>query len=162
MESTLFGLPAHPLLVHAVVVLIPLAAIAMVVMVVAPRTREPPRLGHARAGGRRGGPDTVGGRVRRGARPPGRRDRRARTHEGLGENLTPFAVGLAVGAAALAAEHVRSERRSADFGHAARRRWVPIGVSALALVTAVAATAQVVAVGHSGAEATWEDATAEG
>ncbi len=162
MESTLFGLPAHPLLVHAVVVLIPLAAIAMVLMVVAPRTRS--HLVWATLVLAVAAAALTPWAAESGEELAHQVDETAtiERHEGLGENLTPFAVGLAVGAAALAAEHVRSERRSADFGHAARRRWVPIGVSALALVTAVAATAQVVAVGHSGAEATWEDATAEG
>jgi hypothetical protein len=39
--DNLFGLPAHPLVVHAAVVLLPIAAIATVVVAVVPRWRRP-------------------------------------------------------------------------------------------------------------------------
>jgi uncharacterized membrane protein len=38
--NELFGLPAHPLLVHAAVVLLPLAALATIVVAVVPKTRR--------------------------------------------------------------------------------------------------------------------------
>ena len=40
MFSTIFGLPAHPLVVHAVVVLVPLSALAGLVVAVWPAARE--------------------------------------------------------------------------------------------------------------------------
>ena len=159
MESTLFGLPAHPLLVHAVVVLIPLAGIAMVVMVLVPRTRS--HLVWATLLVAIAAAALTPWAAESGEELAHQVDETAalENHEGLGENLTPFAVALAIGAAGLAAEHVLADRRSNDFGMSARRRWVPITVAGVALVTAVAGTAQVVAVGHSGAEATWEGVT---
>ena len=39
--DNLFGLPAHPLVVHAAVVLLPIAAIATVVVAAVPRWRRP-------------------------------------------------------------------------------------------------------------------------
>ncbi len=36
----LFGIPAHPLLVHAAVVLLPLAAVAIVIVAAVPRARR--------------------------------------------------------------------------------------------------------------------------
>lgn len=39
--KTLFGLPAHPLVVHAAVVLLPLAAILTIVVAVWPKARRP-------------------------------------------------------------------------------------------------------------------------
>src|SRR6187401_1887673 len=38
--DSLFGLPAHPLVVHAVVVLLPLAAVGLVVTAALPRSRR--------------------------------------------------------------------------------------------------------------------------
>ena len=38
--KTLFGLPAHPLVIHAVVVLLPLAALGLVVVAAIPRARR--------------------------------------------------------------------------------------------------------------------------
>jgi hypothetical protein len=38
--SELFGLPAHPLIVHAAVVLLPLAAVATLVLAIIPRARR--------------------------------------------------------------------------------------------------------------------------
>lgn len=37
---TVFGLPAHPLVVHAVVVLLPLAAVAAIAAALVPRWRQ--------------------------------------------------------------------------------------------------------------------------
>ena len=44
--QSLFGLPAHPLIVHAAVVLLPLAAICTVVTAAVPRTRRHFAPGH--------------------------------------------------------------------------------------------------------------------
>jgi hypothetical protein len=160
MESTLFGLPAHPLLVHGVVVLLPLVAVGLVVMVVVPRSRShlmwatlvlalvvailTPLAAES------------GEELAHDVRETGALEH----HEGLGENLTPFAVGLAIAAAALAGEDVWRRHTDDDGEHSdraeSRARWVRGVVGGVVVVVAVAATAQAIAVGHSGAAATWE------
>ncbi len=160
MESSLFGLPAHPLLVHGVVVLIPLVAVALVLMVLVPRTRR--HLVWATlvlaVGVAIMTPLAVesGEELAHDVKETGALEE----HEGLGENMTLFAVGLAVGAAALAAEDVWRRRSDADRDPSdqpdARARWARLVVGGVVVLIAVAATAQTIAVGHSGAAATWE------
>lgn len=160
--ADIFGLPAHPLLVHAVVVLIPLAAVAVTAMVVVPRTRRYlvwPTLALAVTAA-----VLTPLAAESGESLADRVDETAalEQHEGLGEAMTPFAVGLAIGAAALALEDVA--KRRAEPGPAlawTHTRAARIGLASIALVSAVAATAQTVAVGHSGAEATWQKAAAD-
>ncbi len=157
--SELFGLPAHPLLVHGVVVLIPLVAFAMFLMVFIPRTRRSLVWGTLVLAAVTAILTPLaaesGEELAEGVRETSVLER----HEGLGENLTPFAVALVIGAAGLAGVEVIARRRerggsSGWADHAA----VLVVVSTVAVVVAGAATAQAVFVGHSGAQATWEDA----
>ncbi len=158
--SELFGLPAHPLLVHGVVVLIPLVAFAMILMVVVPRTRRSLVWATLLLA-------VVGAILTPLAAESGeelaegvRETETLERHEGLGEAMTPFAIALAIGASGLAGVEMIGRRgdRGAPNGPA-NHRAVLIAVSALAIVTAGAAMAQTVFVGHSGAQATWEDST---
>ncbi len=165
MESSLFGLPAHPLLVHGVVVLLPLVAVGLVLMVVVPRSRS--HLMWATLALAVGVAILTPLAAESGEELAHdvRETAALEQHEGLGENLTPFAVGLAIAAGALAGEDVWRRRTDANAAHSdradTRARWVRGVVGGLVVVVAVAATAQVVAVGHSGAAATWE-AVADG
>lgn len=153
--SQLLGLPLHPLLVHAVVVLLPLTALALLVAQFWPSARR--RLGLLT-------PllalmmavlvpltTTAGQLLAETVGPlPGIAE-----HERLGLRLIPWSTALAVVAAAQwgwfrwGAEALRSRE------HPAAARALSVGLAAAAVVVAVGCTLLVVRVGHSGAGAVW-------
>ena len=146
------GLPAHPLLVHFIVVLAPLAAILAILCAIWPAARQ--RLVWlvfalaainlvltpiaAEAG------EWLYGRVDESAA--------LETHEHLGETMVYFSLALMAAAILLAISHVRASRGKA----------LPAPASAIiavfVVVAAVATSVQVYRVGHSGAESVWGDA----
>jgi predicted membrane protein DUF2231 len=152
MFDTVFGLPFHPLVVHATVVTVPLAAALVAGAAFWPRFRRwagPLPLAVALAALVLDPLSTQSGealerRVGQGGL--------VEQHAHLAEELLPWLVGLAVVAVGLAwiwyAERPSSARRGPGRGLVA-------GVAALALVGAVGTTVQVVRIGHSGAEAAW-------
>ena len=139
---TFHGLPAHPLLVHAVVVLLPLSALAVVLHVLWPTARQ--RLGavtpllalvvlvlvpitmHA-------GTDLS---HRFGANPLIER------HQHLAHQLPPWSIGLFVVAVV-----VWAWRRPP--------RWAHVLLAVVTVAVAVGATVTLVRVGEAGARATW-------
>ncbi len=153
--STFDGLPAHPLLVHFIVVLAPLTALlailcavwpaarrrlvwlvlalAGVVAIMTPITAEAGEWLEHRVGG----------------------SAALETHEHLGKSMIYFALALLVAAVLLVISHVRASRDKA----------LPTALSALivvfVLVASVATTVQVLRTGHSGAEATWGEMVTE-
>ena len=148
------GLPMHPLLVHAVVVLVPLTARALVLGTLWPAART--RLGIVTplaaallvvlvpitvAAG-----EALAEAV--GTAPD------VETHEGYGRMLLPWVVGMLVVAAAQWAWFRWGGRRGPD-GARARPRSVTIALGALALAAAAGATGTVVLIGDSGARAVW-------
>ncbi len=156
------GLPAHALLVHVVVVLVPLTALLVVLSAVWPAARR--RLGvltplvalvavvsvplTTHAG------EWLEARV-----PP---DALVRRHAELGDGLLPWAIGLFVLAAAVWLWGRRSELGgSADGGtHAAARPGglaVMIVLAVLSVVVAVGSVVQIYRIGDSGAKAVWHD-----
>lgn len=139
------GLPLHPLVVHAAVVLLPLAALGLVVAVAVPRWR-----------GWLGWLSLAGLAVATGAvvmakvsgEALAERVGEPERHAQLGSILVLWSGGLLV----LATAWVLLARRDA------RRARSSVGTTILAVVTVVAAlltTGWVVLVGHSGAEAVW-------
>jgi hypothetical protein len=156
------GLPAHALLVHLVVVLVPLAALLVVLSAVWPAARR--RLGvltpsvalvalvsvplTTHAG------EWLEARV-----PP---DPLVRRHTELGDGLLPWAIGLFVLAAAVWLWGRRAEvGGSADGGtHAAPRPGGPavmIALAVLSVAVAVGSVVQIYRIGDSGAKAVWHD-----
>ncbi|WP_040861567.1 DUF2231 domain-containing protein [Nocardia niigatensis] len=153
--STFNGLPAHILLVHAIVVLAPLTAVlailcavwpvarrrlvwltlvlAAVVTVLTPITTEAGEWLEARVG-----------------RTP---DLRAHTH--LGDSFAYFALPLLIAAILLAVVQVREAR-----GRALSRMLVGV-VAVLTIGASVAATVQVYRIGESGARASWNGVSAQ-
>src|SRR5689334_22767036 len=101
--NELFGLPAHPLIVHVVVALLPLSAIATVVAAVLPRVRRylaPVAFAFALIA-------TISTRL---AEQSGEsleekvdRTELVRDHTREAENVLPWAIGLTVVSAAVAA-----------------------------------------------------------
>ncbi|MER6026153.1 DUF2231 domain-containing protein [Streptomyces sp. NPDC001851] len=152
------GLPAHVLLVHVVVVLIPLTALALVSAALWPRAAR--RLGpllpllalvalvsvplttHAGEWLERHVAD----------------DALVRRHTELGDGLLPWALGLFV----LAALVWWAARSSAQPRQGGAARWsalpVRIVVGVLSLGVAVGAVVDVYRIGDSGAKAAWHDA----
>lgn len=169
MFDELFGLPAHPLIVHAPVVLVPLVALVAVAYAVVPRLRRHlwwllAPLALAAAGSavfavesgealqaRLGGPNPAITR-----------------HAGFGETLRNLALLLAVAAVALVIVDLSRRRAApprADGPGAAvapartSGSVVLVAVSVVltvaVLVLAVAAIVYIVRVGHSGSEMVW-------
>lgn len=157
----LFGLPAHPLVVHAAVVLLPLAALATVLCAGIPRARRvygPIALALALAatlavGLAQGSGEALEERVE---------DARSESelveeHTEKGETVLPWSIAVSVAAVAVVA------------APAVGRRWPSVPARPLtaallvvSFVVAAGATWTVIDVGHSGAKATWNDVSTDG
>jgi 4-amino-4-deoxy-L-arabinose transferase-like glycosyltransferase len=158
--SNIFGLPAHPLIVHAVVVLVPLSAVGAIAVVASAWVRSHVAWLVAAAAVLNlllvplatGSGESLEERVKETAL--------VETHTEMGEQLLPWVIALAVGIVAFLALSLLASRRSSETPAPAwAARWVSI---ALAVVTVVAATGtlvQVARIGHSGAKASWSDVT---
>lgn len=170
---TIGGLPLHPLIVHAVVVLLPLSAVAVVLIALRPAWRR-----------RYGAPVAVLAVLATAAVPVAQQTGEQlkakldaaqnpliNQHAELGDTLLPYAIVFGVLAVALVligwvADRRRTIPESAtpqgdvpERGPAAGRgplQVLVIAIAALAVLSAVATTAQVIRIGHSGSEAVWE------
>jgi hypothetical protein len=144
------GLPVHVLVVHAVVVLVPVASAAVVAAALWPAARR--RLGVVplvlAVGALALVPVTTASGQWLADRTPG--DPLLGEHVALGPTLLPWVAGLAVAAVAV----LLADRRALP-------RPVPAVVAALALVVAVGATATTYRVGESGARSVWQDRLAQ-
>ncbi len=152
-----FGLPAHPFLVHVPVVLIPLVAVGAIALAVRPSWRN-----------RLSGPlalaalvTTVGVFLAQesGESLEERIDETDRVEHLVDEHaeqaepmLALSIISLvALGASALTTRSARAEDASAGRAKAA------LGVAVLAALLSTATAVQVARVGHSGADAVWSD-----
>ncbi|MEQ6902485.1 DUF2231 domain-containing protein [Nocardioides sp. YIM 152588] len=155
MFDLINGLPVHPLVVHAVVVLLPLACLGTIAIALKPSWRA--RYGllvvacAALATALLPVATSSGEALEEHVGDPGQ-------HAALGEQLAWFAVPLLVLAAALVWFDRRGRSRGA--GTVATRSTATRVVAALALVAAVATSVQVYRVGDSGARAAWGDQVA--
>lgn len=152
LESSLFasigGLPVHPLVVHFAVVLLPLAALGLIVLVVVPRWAA--RYGWLVLAGLAAGTGAAfvakesGEQLAREVGDPV-------THAAWGDRLPVLSVALLV----VAVGWLVLQRRAASAG---RPRSLASGIAGgVAAALAVAVTALTVVVGHSGAQAAWGD-----
>jgi len=172
MLDTIFGLPVHPLIVHATTVVVPAAAVSVLLAAVWPRFRRwaawmPLALSvlavvltplSTESG------ESLERRVEH--------SDLIETHSQLAEGLLPWVIGLAI-AAVLLAVVARRERRAAPTvapsasaadptdGTPTRTSLVPgwllVVGAVVGLVAALGTTVQVVRIGHSGAQAAWSD-----
>lgn len=139
------GLPIHPLVVHAVVVLLPLACLGTLAVAVRPAWRS--RYAHLVAAAALLSTVLIpvatssGEALEKHVGDPGK-------HAALGDQLIWFAVPLLVVSVLM----VWLDRRGARTPRTAMR-----AVSVLAVVAALAAGVQVYRVGDSGARAAWGD-----
>jgi uncharacterized membrane protein len=144
------GLPVHPLVVHGVVVLLPLAVLGTIAIAVRPAWR----LTYGPLVVVCAGVATAmlpvatssGEALERHVGDPGE-------HAALGDQLIWFAIPLLVLALAL----VVLERRKAAGKPAIGPSVLPMAVAGLAVVAALATGVQVYRVGDSGARAAWGD-----
>lgn len=151
MPQTVFGLPVHPLIVHATVVLVPLAALTLLLSAVWPRYR------------RWAGPLTPATALVALALVPMTTSSGENLEGQLGESpliqkhaeladmMLPWMIAVTV----LAAGGYWLHRRSAVSGDRAAPRWLSVAVAVLSVVAFAGTTVQVVLVGHSGADAAW-------
>jgi uncharacterized membrane protein YfcA len=151
VPETVFGLPTHAIVVHATVVFLPLAALAVLLHAFWPEGRR--RLGIVTpllAGvalvlvplATQSG-ESLEHSVGHSAL--------VEKHSQLADGMLPWAFGLFVVAVGL----WLLDRRRARPSNVAEPRWLPIVASVLAVVAVVGTVQQIVRVGHAGAEATW-------
>jgi cell division protein FtsW (lipid II flippase) len=148
MFDTINGLPIHPLVVHAVVVLLPLSIVGVLALVIRPVWRH--RYGVLVAAcaliatGLIPVATSSGESLEKHVGNPGE-------HAELGDQLIWFAIPVLIAAVAL----VLVDRGLTD--RFAKRPVAGAVVSVVAVLAAVAAGVQVVRVGDSGARAAWGD-----
>ncbi|CAN5221381.1 hypothetical protein BH09ACT10_BH09ACT10_12680 [soil metagenome] len=151
MPNDFYGLPLHPLIVHATVVMIPLAALTVVLSVLWPKFR-------AWAGPLPAGLSLIGLILVPLSTSTGETLERhvedsalLEKHTEMAEGLLPWMIALFVFSAAAYAIDWRRKR-----GHSLAKP-LTIAVSVLAIVATVGTTVQVARIGHSGAESAWQD-----
>jgi hypothetical protein len=167
--SKLFDLPAHPLIVHIPVVLLPITAIGAVLIVWSPAWRA--RVGWLVVIGAWVSLLFVQLAIGSGEALQEAVDETdlIRTHAELGEAVRPYAAVLAVALVAFMLYDRRRARRAngADspvVSSAARSTWrdpVMAIAAVLVLASAVLSSISVVRAGHSGAESVWSDRQVE-
>ena len=141
MFDTIIGLPIHPLIVHAVVVLLPLGALGIIAIALRPAWRL--KYGWLVLAITVVATAAVPVAKLSGQQFAKRIGLTPQPHARLGAQLIWFALPLLVLAVALVLGDRRWSRRAVSI------------VAALSVVAAVATTVQVVRIGHSGAKAAW-------
>lgn len=152
MPETLGGIPLHPLVVHAVVVLIPLAAIGVIAISLVPKWRT--RFGILVVGVTAVATAMVPIATSTGEQlqeSKGETDL-IEEHAELGDAALYSAIPLLVLAVALWWLGRRADQ------DAPAPRWLNLLVPTVAVVVAVVAIVQMVLIGHSGAKAVWSGA----
>lgn len=146
------GLPAHPLLVHFLVVLAPLTAILAILCAVWPAARQRLVWLVLALAGVTAVLSPIAAEAGEWLEHNIEESDLVEKHAALGDTMTYFAAGLLFAAVMLALVHWRAQRGRPLSG-------VISAVLALIVVAASVSTAvQVYRIGHSGAVATWGDA----
>jgi hypothetical protein len=149
MPTSFQGLPLHPLIVHATVVLVPLAALTVALSALWPRFRRwagPMPLGLALVGLILVPLSTSTGETLERHVP---HSALVEAHTRLADGLLPWMIGLSIIAAAgYLIQRLVSSGRSVS-------RALMAGVAVLAVVGATGTAVQVARIGHSGAKAAW-------
>jgi len=151
MFDTIFGLPLHPLVVHATEVIVPVAAVAVVLAALWPRFRTwarflPLALALAAL-------VLVPLSTESGERLEQRVSESSliETHADLAAGLLPWIVGLVVVAVALLWWNFKE--RPAPRAP----KWVAVALAVAALLASTGTTVQAIRIGHSGATAVWSE-----
>lgn len=154
--DNIWGIPAHPLIVHAVVVLVPLTALGAALVSVWPWARS--HVGWLVAGGAALDVALVPLATGSGENLEERVPETAlmEKHAEMGGQLTPWVIALAIGVVAVMLL-ARVVARSTGARPAWAAHWVAMVAAGVTIVAASGAMVQVVRIGHSGAEASWSD-----
>lgn len=161
MLDTIFGIPTHALVVHAVVVLLPLGALGAVAIAVFPPWRR--RYGLLVAAITAVGVASVPVATHSGQHLYDRKSAqfgpgsdleagRMERHRQLGHELWPWAVLLLVGVLIVIAVTYASRREGSPPSWT---RWAGIVGIVATVVGAVLSTVLVVRIGHAGSKAAW-------
>ena len=156
--DSLFGLPAHPLIVHAAVVLVPLAAIGTIAIAFWPAARR--RIGWIVVGIALVGTISCWLASQSGEALQENVPRTAAVadHAEEGDGAALFGAAVFIGAAAIMGiDEVKRRRAAAGQPEDPRLRVVAIAAGVVAIVLSLLGGARIVQVGHSGAKAVWED-----
>lgn len=156
ITDELFGLPAHPFIVHAVVIGVPLVAVLIVLHALVPQLRA--RFGYLTPVAAIAVLVSVPLATASGEELEGRVDETplVERHAEMGEQLLPWVIGLAVVGVVLGVRDWRSARDGLE-PQTIRLDRVGAALAALALVAAAGSTVQVIRIGHSGAKAVWDE-----
>jgi hypothetical protein len=148
---TVFGLPLHPLIVHATVVVVPVAAVAVLLATIWPRFRRWAGWGPAAAAALAVilvPITTSSGEDLERALPHAQL---IETHAHLADGLLPWVIVLLLGSLGIFWTHFAAGRT----GLRTFPRWLTIVAVAMAIVGSVGSLVEVVLIGHSGAAAAW-------
>jgi hypothetical protein len=159
----LFGLPAHPLVVHAPVVLLPLAVIGVAAMMIRPswyaRYRWPvlvlTAVGTIGAIFAASSGEELEELVEDGATRDARR--LVEGHAEAGEMARTLAIAFFVAVLAFVVVPWFLERRTRAAAAGATPRWLKPVLMVLVAVTAVGSLITIIDAGHSGADSVWGD-----
>jgi hypothetical protein len=150
MFSTILGLPAHPLIVHAVVVLVPLASLSALAVGLWPAARSryaPLALGVATLALISVPLATqTGDQLEKHVQPSAFVER----HTAMADGLLPFVALLWLGLLVLVVA-----RRLGASGGLSSARYLAGGAAVVAVAGAIASGVQVARIGDSGARAAW-------
>lgn len=152
MPSSIFGLPVHPLLVHATVVLVPLAVLCVLLSVLVPRFRRwagPLPAGLSLVALVLTPLSTASGENLEHQLP---HSSLIEEHAELGDQLVYFTVVLFL----VSAAHWFLTRRPRGDGTSWPKALVA-SAAALAVLASLGTAVQVARIGHSGAKAAWSD-----
>ncbi|TFC08961.1 hypothetical protein E3O19_17515 [Cryobacterium algoritolerans] len=154
MFDTFFGLPMHPLIVHATEVIVPTAAVVVVLAALWPRFRR--WAGFVPLGLALAALVLVPLSIESGQSLEERvaESQLVQTHVNLADGLLPWVIGLVVVAVGLLWWNHRESRQSRS------PRWIAITLIAAALLAGTGTTIQAIRIGHSGAAAVWSDSVA--
>lgn len=145
------GLPAHPMLVHFLVVLAPLTAILAILCAFWPAARQRLVWLVLALAGVTAVLTPIATEAGEWLEHKVEDSAALETHEHLGKTMIYFAAALLVAAILLVVMHRRAERGKPLAGGASAV------ISVVVLLASLATAVQVYRIGHSGAEATWGD-----
>ena len=158
----LFGLPAHPLLVHIPVALIPLCAVGAIVIVVSASWRQ--RIGWivvVLAGVAAVASQLAASSGEEFQEALDKESELIRRHAELGETFVWFAIALFVALLAMMIWDTMQRRAETGAGEGDQKeragRTVALILSNVVVITALGASYRVYQVGHSGAKAVWSE-----